>query len=262
MWMSRLEEVLTKEQISSGKRLSKKAEIRVSAGCLRGKVSYASKPTSRVTLRFARLAAKARRTAAHYVGQDASLVARLMDGELPRELYEALKERDVDLIPPFLEALGDGECTWHARFYWTDNVDCRPPCQHQVATWYAAGLLIDSDPFLLLELLGIDRQSILEASRVAGTAAGARRDGIALSGDDLGRFWTWQYDPSIHAAEKGPGTSARKLVHALEALPPPDTSEPGRLFREHLIGLLKAMEAVSTASLPPAPAGDSHSPAD
>ena len=77
-------------------------------------------------------------------------VAALLAGDLPHDLVEHAEEAGVELLPYGGELAT--RCTCEP---WTD------PCRHGVAVLQQLTWLLDADPFVLLTLRGIDRDTLL-----------------------------------------------------------------------------------------------------
>ncbi|MBW3620615.1 MAG: SWIM zinc finger family protein [Actinobacteria bacterium] len=96
--------------------------------------------------------------------------ARLLDGELPEDIDEALAPAGLELFPRADEL--DATCTCG---------ETRMPCRHLAAVHYSFAEELDRDPFLLLQLRGRDRGSILaglRAARSGGEGRPAARPGV------------------------------------------------------------------------------------
>ncbi|MBW3658064.1 MAG: hypothetical protein KY457_05460 [Actinobacteria bacterium] len=104
--------------------------------------------------------------------------ARLLDGELPEDIDEALAPAGLTLFPPADAIAGSCTCT-----------ETRMPCRHLAALHYAFAEELDRDPFLLLQLRGRDRDTVLaglRAARSGGDVAPAARPGVVPLADLAG----------------------------------------------------------------------------
>lgn len=101
--------------------------------------------------------------------------ARLLDGELPDEVDEALGPVGLALFPDAADV--EGTCTC---------AETRMPCKHVAAVHYRFADRMDEDPFVLLQLRGRDRDTLLAALRSArsGGTEGVARAGV-LTLDEL-----------------------------------------------------------------------------
>ena len=83
-----------------------------------------------------------------------TLVAALLEGELPRTLLERLDVEGLPLFPRVSELDGDCDCG-----------DYAVPCGHLAAVLTVLADALDGEPFLLLTLRGRTREQVLSALR-------------------------------------------------------------------------------------------------
>lgn len=81
--------------------------------------------------------------------------ARLLSGEMPRDIEDIFKQAGVPLFPQTPEDL-IMSCTCP---------DWARPCKHIAATYYVLGSEFDRDPFLLFQLRGRNREQVMAALR-------------------------------------------------------------------------------------------------
>lgn len=84
------------------------------------------------------------------VAAEAGRIAALLAGELPFSLVEHAEEAGVELLPYGGELETGCSCA-----SWAD------PCAHALAVLYQVAWLLDGDPLVLLQLRGLDRDSLL-----------------------------------------------------------------------------------------------------
>jgi uncharacterized Zn finger protein len=85
----------------------------------------------------------------------AVFAARLLSGEMPRNIEEAFAEVEVPLFPASERELGtDCSCP-----------DWANPCKHIAAVYYLLAERFDDDPFLIFKLRGRTREEIIEILR-------------------------------------------------------------------------------------------------
>lgn len=107
--------------------------------------------------------------------------ARLIDGELPEDVDDALAAADVALFPRPDEIAAHCTCD-----------ESRMPCKHLAALHYRFAQELDRDPFLLIQLRGRDRDTVLAGLRAArsGGRTTEARPGVLtldqLAGASLG----------------------------------------------------------------------------
>jgi len=85
---------------------------------------------------------------------DLTLVASLLEGELPPTLLDRLEQEGLSLFPNVKEIDGDCDCGDYAL-----------PCGHMSAVFTVLADALDGEPFLLLTLRGRTREQILSALR-------------------------------------------------------------------------------------------------
>jgi uncharacterized Zn finger protein len=175
------------------------------------------------------------------LAESALICARLLSGEVPRELFPVFSEAGTTLFPR-----SPGELHM--------SCDCRDgdmPCEHVAATMYQFADAIETDPFLLLRWRGRERPALLRRLRQlrsdmdddevaapvsvrrrdAGPATGAAR---ALQGmpspvdrDTVTRFWISPVPlpdrPPV--LEASPGTILRQLPEPATVLGGPGLLE-------------------------------------
>lgn len=98
--------------------------------------------------------------------------ARLIQGELPEDVDEVLAGSGVQLFPQHDEVAGSCTCP-----------EQRMPCKHLAAVHYRFADELDEDPFLLIQLRGRDRDTVLaglRAERSGGASTEARPGVVTL----------------------------------------------------------------------------------
>lgn len=103
--------------------------------------------------------------------------ARLLTGELPEDIDDALAPAGVSLFPAPDEVTATCTCA-----------ETRMPCKHLAALHYTFAAELDRDPFLLLQLRGRDRDTVLAGIRSArsGGAPSETRPGVVALTDLTG----------------------------------------------------------------------------
>jgi uncharacterized Zn finger protein len=85
-----------------------------------------------------------------YLGSKASLISKLLLGEVPDNIEEAFAQLNLHLLP-------------HSRQDFKTNCSCPDwsnPCKHIAGVYYLVASELDRDPFLLFELRGISRSQL------------------------------------------------------------------------------------------------------
>lgn len=85
-------------------------------------------------------------------------IARLLAGEMPREIEEVFAQAGTSLFPVRHDDLRT-ECSCP---------DWSNPCKHIAAVYYLLAEAFDQDPFLLFRLRGLDREGLLQLVLGAG----------------------------------------------------------------------------------------------
>ena len=130
-------------------------DLTVKDGVVAARVT-GSRPTPyRVTLRLAPLGDRVWKAAIKAMAARAVFAARLLAGEMPREIDEAFRASRASLFPEREKDLATA-CTCP---------DWANPCKHVAAVHYVLGAAFDRDPFLLFELRGRSRGAVLAALR-------------------------------------------------------------------------------------------------
>ncbi len=130
-------------------------DLTVKAGGVTARVT-GSRPTPyRVTVRLAPLADRVWARAIRAMAEKAVFAARLLSGEMPREIDEVFHRCRASLFPERQKDLETG-CSCP---------DWANPCKHVAAVHYVLGEALDRDPFLLFELRGRPKGAVLPALR-------------------------------------------------------------------------------------------------
>jgi uncharacterized Zn finger protein len=141
----------------------------------------------------------------------AVFLAKLLAGEMPRDIEEAFGAAGVSLFPASAGDLAS-ECSCP---------DWSNPCKHIAATYYLLAEAFDTDPFLILRWRGRERDELLERLGARGEGETSEGEGQAQAqdlwdvpavevpplADDLERFWE-----AGDEAEAGPGSPRRASV--------------------------------------------------
>lgn len=136
-------------------------DLTVTDGVVSARVT-GSRPTPyRVTIRLAPLTDRIWDAAIKAMASRAVFAARLLSGEMPREIDDAFRTRRATLFPEREKDLAT-ECTCP---------DWANPCKHVAAVHYVLGEAFDHDPFLLFELRGRAKSAVLAALRLHRAAA-------------------------------------------------------------------------------------------
>jgi uncharacterized Zn finger protein len=146
-------------------------DLQVAPGQVAAKVQGRRPNPYRVRLRLPELTDEEWERVAEVLAAEVRHAAALVDGRLPEDVDDLLRDVDVSLFPHPGELETSCSCP-----------DVANPCKHAAAVHYVLADSIDADPFLLTALRGRDRDDLLaviQAARAAEEPAGAE------PGDDV-----------------------------------------------------------------------------
>ena len=159
------------------------------------------------------------------MSQRAIFAAKLLAGEMPQNIEEAFTASGLSLFP-------FSKFDIHSRCSCPDPVN---PCKHIGAVYYLLGDHFSQDPFILFQLRGRTKQSIVEDLRqmrsLATGAAGYEAEVVektqstALQVDP--NFWRYdqQLDPSLVVI--APPPTSETILDVLGSLPLPPSGKSG-----------------------------------
>ena len=130
-------------------------DLDIQPGLVRAKVQGSRKQPYRVEIGMKPLSKADWSKVFAQLRKKAIYAARLLSGEMPRDIEEVFKAAEVSLFPKSGEDLLMS-CTCP---------DWAKPCKHVAAVYYVLGSEFDRDPFLLFELRGRSRDQIMAALR-------------------------------------------------------------------------------------------------
>jgi len=153
--------------------------------------------------------------------------AQLLAGEMPQEIEAVFTANGLSLFPFNLSEV-------HSK---CSCPDPKNPCKHIAAVYYQLGDFFREDPFVLFQLRGRSRDSILAALRQKRHATATQAGVLATvepgdqpevttvrgpGGPDLGHFWSYDrpLDPDLVVIT--PGTTTVLDVLGRMPLPPED----------------------------------------
>jgi uncharacterized Zn finger protein len=130
-------------------------DLDVQSGLVRAKVQGSRKQPYRVEIGLKPLSRQDWNKVFSLLRRKAIYAARLLSGEMPRDIEEIFKAAEVPLFPQSGEDL-IMSCTCP---------DWASPCKHLAAVYYVLGSEFDREPFLLFELRGRSREQVMAALR-------------------------------------------------------------------------------------------------
>lgn len=164
------------------------------------------------------------------MSQRAIFAAKLLAGEMPQNIEEAFTASGLSLFP-------FSKFDIHSRCSCPDPVN---PCKHIGAVYYLLGDYFSQDPFILLQLRGRTKQSIVEDLRQMRSEASESDDshpetelGVQLKAFHVdSHFWRYdqQLDPSLVVIAPPPTSET-----VLDVLGPLQVSAAGKPGGESLV---------------------------
>lgn len=185
-WIEVLELLGLANRLERGRRYARAGRVlrlEVRPGRVEAEVQGSRYDAYRVTFRLKKLSRDQWETAIGALASQALFAAKLLGGEMPRNIEDAFQIVGLSLFPT------------HQRDLQTvcSCPDAANPCKHIAAVHYVLAEQLDQDPFLLFRLRGRDRETILEAlraHRAAQATGGSVPSGKPLPLEDtMERFW-------------------------------------------------------------------------
>ena len=216
-------------------------DLKVKPGLVSARVQGSRRDPYEVRIGVKTLSAGAWSRLERALAAQALYAARLLAGEMPREIEEAFATLDLSLFPATAEEL-DADCTCP---------DFANPCKHIAATFYILAEAFDADPFLIFAWRGRTRERLIANLRaLRGAAAGGAEDvappddrrgeDVPPLADSLADFW--RIDAAfggLHVAPHASDTPDALLRQLGPA--PPDVG--GQQLFERLASAYHAMAA-------------------
>lgn len=151
---------------------------------------------------------------AEELSKSALFVAKLLAGEMPRDIEKAFEQAELSLFP---EKQGDLKTTCNCP-------DEANPCKHIAAVYYLLGEEFDRDPFLLFRLRGMERETLVKSlssrepaeSPEAAAAKAPAREPLPM---DPQEFWTLGPIPDDFCGELTAPPVTAALVQRLGKFP-------------------------------------------
>ena len=192
-WVGILESFGMGTRLTRGRnyaRLGQVLSIDVEPGIVRAKVQGSMPRPYTVTIRLQPLADRDWEKVIEAMAAQAIFAAKLLAGEMPRNIEEAFSAVHVSLFPTRGTELST-KCSCP---------DWANPCKHTAAVYYLLAERFDEDPFLIFKLRGRSREQIIQSLREKRTVAlpaeaasaseigAASEESLALE-DYLAVFW-------------------------------------------------------------------------
>ncbi len=139
-------------------------DLRVTGAAATAKVQGSRPQPYRVTIRLRPTPGPAWDRIAGGIAEDASLVAKLLGGEVPEAMEKVFQASGASFLPKSAaEVEADCSCP-----------DTANPCKHIAAVHYLLAERFDQDPFLLFRLRGRTREDVIGALQRPTPAPGAQ----------------------------------------------------------------------------------------
>jgi uncharacterized Zn finger protein len=190
-WIDALQNVLRGDsaRLARGRtyaRAGRTHDLVVKAGKVTAKVTGSRATPYKITIEIAQLTNPMWQKAIDAMAAKAQFSAELLAGQMPKEIDEVFLAAGASLFPRTREEL----VTSCSCPDWGD------PCKHVAATHYVLGEALDRDPFLLFELRGRTKATVLDALRAARGS-----NGSAVSKASSVRAATKSVDAALTAPE-------------------------------------------------------------
>lgn len=160
-WLEVLESLAVGGRLGRGRsyaRAGQVADLTVGRGEVRARVQGSRPDPYEVVIIVRPLAPDQWSAVVRALEDQAGHVARLLAGEMPREIESVFQQAGVPLFPTtFRELQTTCSCP-----------DDSNPCKHIAAVYYLLGEAFDRDPFLILGLRGLPRPELMERLGVGG----------------------------------------------------------------------------------------------
>jgi len=198
-------------RLARGRNYARKGQViafEISCGYVTAQVQGSRPKPYRVRIAVTPLTKPQWRKVEQALGAQALFRARLLAGEMPREIEEVFAECGTPLFPRSARDL-DMSCSCP---------DWGVPCKHLAAVCYVLAEAFDDDPFGILAWRGRGREDLLGALRLTPGAAEPARPLIDVTDRPLAECVADYWSPGMSAAR-------------LRALPPAPATPPDLLLR-------------------------------
>ena len=153
-WIDVLESFDSDGRLRRGRAYARKGQvlsINVTKGMVEAPVQGSRAQPYRVTITVRQLLLSEWKQLATQLSKQAIYAAKLLAGEMPREIEKAFSEAGLSLFPEKLKEISTS-CSCP---------DWSNPCKHVAAVYYLLGEAFDRDPFLIFRLRGMDREEFI-----------------------------------------------------------------------------------------------------
>lgn len=159
-WVAVLESFNLGARLNRGKSYARKGQvinINIRSGSVRSQVQGTFPEPYEVTIKLKPLSEATWDKAIDIMASKAVFSARLLSGEMPKNIEEAFSDSGASLFPIKGSDLKTN-CTCP---------DWSNPCKHIAAVYFLLAEMFDNDPFLIFKLRGKGKEEIIERLRTA-----------------------------------------------------------------------------------------------
>ena len=157
-WVEVLESLGMGTRLTRGRSYARQGQvlsIEIEPGLVKAKVQGSMQQPYAVKIRLHPLSKRDWQEVTTEMASQAIFAAKLLAGEMPKNIEEAFDSVNLSLFPETEEDL-QTSCTCP---------DWANPCKHIAAVYYILAERFDEDPFLLFKLRGRDKEAIIAALR-------------------------------------------------------------------------------------------------
>ncbi len=157
-WVQALESLGMGTRLTRGRSYARKGQvlsIEIEPGLVKAKVQGSMQKPYDIKIRLHPLSKRDWQEVITAMASQALFAAKLLAGEMPKNIEEAFDSVNLSLFPELEEDL-QTSCSCP---------DWANPCKHIAAVYYILAERFDEDPFLLFKLRGRDKDAIIAALR-------------------------------------------------------------------------------------------------
>lgn len=208
-WVTVIEQCIDAARISRGKSYARRGQvvsISIEPGLVTAFVQGTRKTPYQIRLGFETVTPDARELILFRFRERAAFTAQLLAGEMPDEIEQIFKESGT---PLFLSknALRRFKCSCP---------DDATPCKHIIAVLLLLGEELEDDPFILLRLRGLDKESLINLL----TLESPRDDGPLPIDEDDAEPWSAEAGEEPESVTGGAETPEEDESAAVSEEPP------------------------------------------
>lgn len=153
-WLDILEGCVTRQRLVRGRSYAKRGyvlDIDIEPGLVSATVQGTRKTPYQIKLGFETVTDEGRRLMLYRLRERAVFAAKLLIGEMPEEIETVFAEVGIRLFPT-IKKIMSFKCSCPSE---------TQPCKHIVAVLLILTEVFDDDPFLMLKLHGLEKESII-----------------------------------------------------------------------------------------------------